>query len=546
MRRRLAVVAIFLQAPLLSQTQPPSTAPAPSTLKSAAHAVQLHVFVNNPAGNPVHGLLKSEFVLTDNGHPRDVRIFAGEIDASQTAAVTAMTASPDVYSNRLDMGNAPIVTAVVIDAVRRPDGLQQNSGMFGQQPATFWFNWVRAQALVAIRRMQPGQTMAIFAVCPDLRVVQDFTSDAERLTASMAGFVLPSIPDDLRKKKSRTVDDLAVPMLSGLRDVTGRMSGASGRKSVVLLSQGYGAGFDLSAIEDKTDATVAALNDANVPLYAVDTRFSPTCISPRNPLPDLPGQARVDLSHVSEQTCYQQTDISDKWMEYLARETGGRGTFKVGDINVYESPGGAGGVGWRGDRKGNIVDDALRFALDDARYAYEMGFYVPESELDGKVHTLKVTTPANPNYELRYRTGYTASGNAIAPPEALEPTGAAAGLKIVGSPKLDRVGIDAKIETDPKAKNTLRVSVALDPQTITRGADGVIVLDGIFTQTDIAGKQVAKIQEPVRTQVPASPTEMVRFSRDVKLNSGAAFLRVTIRDQATNRVGSITIPIEQR
>ena len=56
-----------------------------------------------------------------------------------------------------------------------------------------------------------------------------------------------------------------------------------------------------------------------------------------------------------------------------------------------------------------IVSDALRFAEDDSRSAYEMGFYVPESELDGKVHTLSVTVPGKPKFELRYRSGYTAS-----------------------------------------------------------------------------------------------------------------------------------------
>src|SRR6185437_1045022 len=49
------------------------------------------------------------------------------------------------------------------------------------------------------------------------------------------------------------------------------------------------------------------------------------------------------------------------------------------------------------------VMDTLRFLADSARYAYQMGFYVPESELDGTVHKLAVAVAANPGLEVRYR-----------------------------------------------------------------------------------------------------------------------------------------------
>ena len=42
-----------------------------------------------------------------------------------------------------------------------------------------------------------------------------------------------------------------------------------------------------------------------------------------------------------------------------------------------------------------VITEVFRFAEDDSRYAYEMGFYVPETELDGKVHKLSVTVPGN-------------------------------------------------------------------------------------------------------------------------------------------------------
>ena len=84
-------------------------------------------------------------------------------------------------------------------------------------------------------------------------------------------------------------------------------------------------------------------------------------------------------------------------MEYLAHATGGR-AFSGGKVNAMEwrDVGGRSGGGWYGlPTDHGVISDAIRFAGDDSRYAYEMGFYVPESELDGKVHTLRVTVPPN-------------------------------------------------------------------------------------------------------------------------------------------------------
>jgi len=72
------------------------------------------------------------------------------------------------------------------------------------------------------------------------------------------------------------------------------------------------------------------------------------------------------------------------------------------------------------------------------------------------------------------------------------------------------------------------------------------VVDATFTQTDDTGKQLAKLQETVRAPAPETQTDMVRYVRALKLINGAVLLHIGIRDQATNRVGSIAIPIEKQ
>ena len=542
MYRRAAIAALFMQAVPHSsaQTRPPDAGSEPLILKSNSRAVQLDVFVNDPSGRPVHGLQKSDFLVTDNGHRRDTRIFAGEIDANQTPP-SAANAPPDVYSNRFGMQNSRIVTAIVIDAVPRPEGLQRDPGIIAAHRfALGWFNFARAETVSAIYRMVPGQTVAIYAACPDLRIVQDYTSDPGRLVASLKAFVPPRVPDGTGKKQPATIDALVPPMLSALRDVAGRMSGADGRKSVVWLSQGYGTELNLSAIRGVTDSTVAALNDADVSLYAVDARFSPTCQAPADLPPDPTGIVNL--------TCSQPPDISDEWMDYLARATGGRAFSggKVSGMRVQDAQGKMiwGSHGMESDR--GVITEALRFAEDDSRYAYEMGFYVPETELDGKVHKLSVTVPGKPKFGLRYRSGYTASASAGGPPAEPELKGPVSNHEPARPLRSDEVGIDAKIEMAAGAKNELRVSLAIGRETVTQTADGIIALDATFTQTDESGKELATIQEMVRAAGPETQSGMIPYTRTMKLSNGAALLQIRIRDQATNRAGSVTVPIGKK
>lgn len=72
------------------------------------------------------------------------------------------------------------------------------------------------------------------------------------------------------------------------------------------------------------------------------------------------------------------------------------------------------------------------------------------------------------------------------------------------------------------------------------------MLDATFIRTNDSGKELAKIQETLRVPSPETPADMVRYARAMKLINGAVLLHIRICDQATNRVGSLAIPIEKQ
>jgi hypothetical protein len=64
-----------------------------------------------------------------------------------------------------------------------------------------------------------------------------------------------------------------------------------------------------------------------------------------------------------------------------------------------------------------------------------------------------------------------------------------------------------------------------------------------LTETDDSGKQLARVQETVPVLSTATPQDMIRYTRPVGLAKGAALVRITVRDRATNRVGTLAIPM---
>jgi hypothetical protein len=233
-------------------------------------------------------------------------------------------------------------------------------------------------------------------------------------------------------------------------------------------------------------------------------------------------------------------------MQYLAQATGGR-IFRDGKFFGTETYDAQAGTTRRevqmSSPDGGLVTDALRFASDASRYAYEMGFYLPESELDGKFHTLGASVPASPNFALRYRNGYTASAGMSAPPDLRALPGADPRPQPAAPRHPYEVGIDARVELPVKPRNELQLSLMLAPETVTRTPDGVIALDATFTQTDALGKELGRTEDALRAPTPGTPGEMVRYARNLKRINGAVLLHITIRDPATNRAGSLAVPI---
>lgn len=282
-----AIVVVGCLGVLRSGQQPPVTAPV---FKSATRAVEIHVAVRDARGNPVRGLTRADFRITDNGKPREIQLFSADDTGSNPTAAPALP--PGVFSNRFGPRQGQErITALVIDTLLTTMPMQSEA---------------REHAIRAVERMQPGETMAIYSIEGTLRILQDYTSDRKKLLDSLEDFSPPP---------KAFVAQLVRTELLALQLVAEQMAGASGRKSIVWISRGFPQRLYVRN-GAFIDNALRAFNDADVALYAVD----PVGVNPQTPLgPGLPGGGGLDTNMIA--------------LREFAEGTGGRGYVFRNDMD---------------------------------------------------------------------------------------------------------------------------------------------------------------------------------------------------------------------
>jgi VWFA-related protein len=447
-------------------------------LKVETRVVQIAVSVKDSQGRPVRDLRKEDFTITDEGKRREIALFSAEAEAA-TPPVRPPSLPPNVYSNRFG-GNASRgrVTAILIDG--------SNTGWSAQ-------SYARQRAIEAVDRMVPGESIALYAMNPNLNILQDYTTDRQLLRKALesywptttrhrdrvpdkSGTVIPQLPRNAMAaaEMRRRVEDT----LAYLRLIASQMAGASGRKSLVWLTGGFPNFIEYS---EDFNATLRAINDANVAIYPVDARGL---------LISSGGMINVML------------------MRRFAEQTGGQAYYNRNDVG-----------------------EAIVEALADSRYTYSLGFYLPDKDLDGRFHRLKVKVNRL-GLALHARNGYTAVSDPLEA-DRKKPKGEAAAVLLTPIDSTD-IGIDAMADKLPDG--TMRVRMQIFPR-----APGEYIYSLVLMQTDVRGFPVERTEVGLRLTSKGRPS--AGWEKAIPLGKGATKLRLFLRETTTGRSGSVTVPL---
>jgi VWFA-related protein len=231
----------------------------------------------------------------------------------------------------------------------------------------------------------PDRLMAIAQFGGTLRVNQNFTADAARLTHAVAGLKFASVGSASGgfgggRAMAAVFNDVSIRgVLAALRTTAKGLSALAGRKTLIFLSGGFPM---TNETRTQLTATVEACNLADVAVYPIDVHglLTPT------PVASMSGEQTREPGRKNLRNMEPPVDTSIAGLQYplfvLAEGTGGRLIANSNDL-----PGGL-----------------EKIAKEQSEY-YSVGFTPAREANPGACHALRVKVVRS-GMTVRARTGY--------------------------------------------------------------------------------------------------------------------------------------------
>ncbi len=433
MRTRRIVAATFLMWLLAAYAQQPAppaqSAPrasivqtenaplqkTPYQFRAESQLVILNVSAKDKNGKPIENLNSSDFTVTEDGKPQEIRIF--EYQRLEEDALPAEAPPPPEPKNKPAEQAPPTVAAAIQTTITpaRPGEIKYKDKRLmvlyldfqGMPPD----DQIRVQnnALKFLRtQMTPSDLVALMTYAGELKVLKDFTDDRDSIEAEINKLVIGQASEmgDVEQDDSSedtgaayVADDTEFNIfntdrqLSALEDAVRMLATLPEKKALVY----FGSGVTRSGIDNDAQlrATINAALKSNVSFYPVDARGLVASSPVGNASVGAAGGNNTGVgggsrggggnfsgsSASARSSAFQATQDT---LYALANDTGGK-------LFVDDS-----------DLSAGIVQ-----AQKDISSYYILGYYTTNTALDGKFRRIKVNVASGVQIaKLDYRTGY--------------------------------------------------------------------------------------------------------------------------------------------
>jgi hypothetical protein len=293
----------------------------------------------------------------------------------------------------------------------------------------------------------------------------------------------------------------AISALDSLRIIGEKLAGLPGRKNLIWVTPGFPT--RIQDLDDRSkQAVIEQLNDANVALNAIDIRGGST--------------GKVDDQGVL--------------MQMMTEPTGGKAYLMQNDIAA-----------------------AIQQVDEAARTNYALGFYLPDNERDGKFHKLELRVD-RAKLSLSYRQGYVAGDVVAGDISDSKPAKEAPETELLDPVDATAIGISGTADVTPGEPHPiLHLKLSLDGRGLTllpRDNGSAFKVSRMVAEMDARGVTLAEAQDSKEFVVPATSLDAIRrdgiqihWEQELPLMTGAATVRVIVRDKATGQAGTLTVPV---
>jgi len=499
------------------------------TLQVYSRLTIVDVTATDANGNPVHGLQQSDFAILEDGKPQPIRNFE-EVSSQDVLPPRQMPAN--VYTNLEPPPPSSAVNIILLDFANEAPVDSTNLGQVSR--ATQIQHYVKLAALDAIDRMPPGTRVAVLSMTNNLHVMQGFTSNQAILKAAVNA--APYDLDGNGNQQGVQRDMRNRMVLESFDEIAADVAPMKGRKNLIWFSMG---------IPDITDPN----HPASIPDYS------------------------KPLSLAYDQLTAAQISVYPVY-------AGGVGLLGGRQLSLDMVAEATGGVAYSGT---NDMATAVLKAIDNGANYYSISYVPPSEKFDGAYHKIEVKVD-RPGVHLVFRNGYFADDLAkIKMPAGLTlsmtpPPAYAGNMKApmsrgmaTSQDLLFDVGVApstvAPKPTDPPVMGTLDPKLRgkrltrygftyVVPAEQIRFADGAKGTHKGSLEFDIAvydsnDELLTGLSQTLKMPVSdatyrqlASGKSPIRFFQQIDLPQGQLFVRVGVLDPATDKVGTLELPLK--
>jgi VWFA-related protein len=548
---KTAVPALVVLA-LATQEQAP-------TFRATTRLVELSVTAFDRKGQAVTDLKQEDFTVQDESKTRPIAFF--RYDGGPPKEPNALPLPAGLFTNRVEFTPGPPrnITAIVLDELNTPPQSSMR---------------VRAMAMKYLKALAPQTRMAVYQMSGQLRVLQDFTDDADALRAKVekAAIAIPLQAEgdfdkavveaeqfvamfaDDRQLAGEAADiarnGLEAEMLANAQMRASRLdktliaieslgqhlAGVPGRKNLVWIGGGIsmisvtgalgtGPHGSIDSSEDRVKRTSQKLAQQGVVLYLVDAKglaLSKSMTAEAQGTLPVRGRGQFE----QQQDAERMSADTYPTMDLMASITGGRYLVNTNDLA-----------------------DGFKRAASDLEGSYTLGFYVSD-EPDNKWHTLKASVK-RPGVNLRHRKGYLSEPVAATPAVWTNEVA----MAVIGNPiGSSAVQMTAYCGPAPGGEpGTLQVNLQIEPGSLRfqpAGPDLQARIQVLFAERTGDGRarltsDTPTVKIPVQGWQKAQEDGLL-YARKLKPGPDAVSLRVIVRDMLTGKYGTLDVPLKPK
>jgi VWFA-related protein len=350
----------------------------PYTFRRTVRRVVVDVVVTDEHHNVIRGLNKGDFRVYEDDQEQDVRSFdAYNVDSDQAVAPPPVPAlPPDTFVDVPKRPERGPLYVIVFDATNMGDPTDQTEQVYA-----------RAQLAKFLQSKPEGTRFELYYLGKDVRLAQGFTSDKQKLLDAF----------DVSRKEGHVPWVFLYGQNYGGADpawpfqvmvfIAKNLEGLPGRKNLIWLSTKF-PGLEMGP------------GNVPVPLAVLAARMHGTPSTNR----DL---ASADMNTIQQEEFIREAVDSLNFAQVSVypidvRGETGEASWAGLDTTAQQLAAATGGQAYFNR---NDLATAIGDATVNGGSYYEMTYEPPSHPFDGQQHTIKVTM-TNPRYQLEYRPYY--------------------------------------------------------------------------------------------------------------------------------------------